>query len=113
MNTRIRILLALLGCLVFGANALGAMPGHCDPVCCDVPCESGPFAPPTDCACCAVRGAVASDPLLPSQAPPAPVPALLPEPPLQPAPTASTAATGFCPAPAPLPAPPRLAVLRL
>lgn len=77
MNARIRILLALLGCLVFGANALGAVPGHCDPLCCAEPCESGPLAPPTDCACCAVRGDLASDPLLPSLIPAAPQPALL------------------------------------
>ncbi len=112
MNTRIRIVLALLGCLVFGGNALSADLGHCDPICCDEPCESVPIEP-DDCACCAVRSAAESDPMLPSVAPPAPLPALLPELLLPPAPAALAAVTGFNPAPAPLPAPPRASVLRL
>jgi hypothetical protein len=78
MNARIRILLALLGCLVFGGNALSADLGHCDPICCDEPCEAVPLEP-EDCACCAVRSAAESDPMLPSVAPMAPLPALLPE----------------------------------
>ncbi|MBK6734274.1 MAG: hypothetical protein IPG61_09310 [bacterium] len=112
MNARIRILLALLGCLVFGGNALSADLGHCDPIGCDEPCEAVPLEP-EDCACCAVRSAAESDPMLPSVAPPAPLPALLPELALLPAPAAHAAVTGFCPAPAPLPAPPRASVLRL
>lgn len=112
MNTRIRILLALLGCLVFGGNALGTDLGHCDPVCCDEPCEALPLAPES-CACCAVRSTAEADPMLPAAAPPAPLPALLPELPRLPVPAAIAATAGFCPAPAPLPAPPRRAVLRL
>lgn len=79
MSTRVRFLLALLGCLVIGANALGAAHAHCDPLCCDEPCESGPLAPAPDCTCCAVRANTDTDPLLPT-VPPAPAPALLPTP---------------------------------
>ncbi|MBM4129546.1 hypothetical protein FJ250_00750 [bacterium] len=80
MPTRIRILLALLGCLMIGANALDAAPAHCDPLCCDEPCESGPLAPAPDCTCCAVRANTDTNPLLPTLTPPAPAPALLPTP---------------------------------
>lgn len=78
MNQRVRILLALLGCLVFGANALGAIPGHCDPVCCAEPCEPGPLAPPPDCTCCSVRSTTDTDPMLPSLTSAPPLPAELP-----------------------------------
>ena len=112
MNARIRILLALLGCLVFGANALATDLGHCDPICCDDPCESVPLAPES-CACCAVRSTAEADPMLPATAPPAPLPAALPMLPDLPAPTAPTLLAGFAPTPAPPPAPPRPTVLRL
>lgn len=113
MSTRVRILLALLGCLAFGAHALAAAPGHCDPLCCDEPCESGPLAPPTDCTCCAVRGDMATDPLLPSLAQPAPQPALLPQ--AADLPPIAVAAESDDRAPAITSAPPpaRLVILRL
>ena len=112
MNARIRILLALLGCLVFGGNALSADLGHCDPICCDEPCEAVPLEPEVWDG-----GAVGSpsgiEPRLPAGFPMAPEPALLPELVVPPAPPALAALTGFNPAPAPLPAPPRASVLRL
>ena len=113
MNARIRILLALLGCLVIGANALGAAHAHCDPLCCDEPCESGPLAPAPDCTCCAVRGNTDLGPLLPTMAPPAPVPALLPMP--VELPTADAAAAPAAPTCVPIPPPPttRSTILRL
>lgn len=111
MNARIRILLALLGCLVFGANALGAELVHCDPVCCDEPCESGPLAPATDCACCAVRSTVAVDPMLPSAPPATPLPAVLPAVPNLFEPDTVNEPAGLTPAPAPAPVPVRACVL--
>lgn len=115
MTTRIRILLALLGCLVIGANALGAAHAHCDPLCCDEPCESGPLAPVPDCTCCAVRGHTDTDPLLPTlaTATPAPAPLLLPLP--AELPSAATAAAPAVPGsvPVPPPATTRSTILRL
>jgi hypothetical protein len=75
MNVHVRILLALLGCLVFGGNALAVDPSHCDALCCDEPCESAPLAPEA-CACCAVHSTAEADTALPAVAPAAPLPAL-------------------------------------
>jgi len=76
MNARIRILLALLGCLVFGGNALAVDLSHCDALCCDEPCESAPLVPES-CACCAVHRTSEPDTALPAVAPSAPLPALI------------------------------------
>lgn len=77
MNARVRILLALLGCLVIGANALAIELGHCDPVCCDAPCD--PILPaPVECGCCAVTATAEASPMLVSSASTGPAPAVLP-----------------------------------
>ena len=74
MNTRIRILLALLGCLVIGANALAIDLGHCDPVCCEKPCD--PVAPtPVECGYCTLTATAEASPMLVSVASPTPAPA--------------------------------------
>lgn len=116
MPTRFRILIALLGCLAFGGNAIAADLYRCDTLCCATPCESAPLAP-DDCPLCAVRGAVGADPMVPVMpagastvpAPAAVMPAL---PALAPA-AAALPAAAVAPCPAPLPAPPRPTVLRL
>jgi hypothetical protein len=113
MNARVRILLALLGCLVIGANALGVAPAHCDPLCCESPCESGPLAPAPDCTCCAVRTNTDTDPLLPTLAPPAPAPALLPLPTEMPAATADGAPVALASVPIVPPLTARSSILRL
>ena len=75
MNARIRILLALLGCLVVGANALAIEIGHCDPVCCEKPCD--PVAPaPVECGCCALTATAESAPVLVAAAAPLATPVL-------------------------------------
>ena len=112
MNARTRIVLALLGCLVFGGNALAIDLGHCDPLCCDEPCESRPLLPES-CACCAVRSAAEADPMLPACAPAAPQPVALAA-----APDLSRLRALTCPAALPVastPLPPlaRARVLRL
>jgi hypothetical protein len=77
MNTRIRILLALLGCLVIGVNALAIELGHCDPVCCEAPCD--PVLPaPVECGCCAVTATAEASPMLASSVSPGPAPGVLP-----------------------------------
>ncbi len=82
MTSRTRILLALLGCLVLGGNAVVADAAHCDPLCCETPCDGVPLAPDA-CPCCVVRSAGAGDPMVPVApvaAPPAPAPvAALPD----------------------------------
>lgn len=103
MTTRIRILLAVLACLVVATNALAAVQAHCDPLCCDEPCESGPLAPVPDCTCCAVRGHTDTDPLLPTMTPPVPAPALLPLP--VELPSAADAATPVVSGAVPIPPP--------
>jgi hypothetical protein len=113
MHARIRILLALLGCLVIGANALAAAHAHCDPLCCDEPCESGPLAPVPDCTCCAVRGSTDTDPLLPTLTLAAPQPALLPLPPALPALSADAGSATLTAVPIPPPPPARSTILRL
>ncbi|MBK8164358.1 MAG: hypothetical protein IPK64_00185 [bacterium] len=113
MPKRIRILLALLGCLVIGANALAATHAHCDPLCCDEPCESGPLAPVPDCTCCAVRGSTDTDPLLPTLTPTAPQPALLPLPPALPTISTDAGPAALTAVPVPPPTPARTTILRL
>lgn len=111
MNTRIRIILALLGCLVFGANALAADLGHCDPVCCETPCD--PVAPaPVECGCCAQAATVEASPMMVSPAPTAPSPALLPALPAAALAGATTFRLDDDLAPAPCVAPARSTILR-
>lgn len=111
MNKRIRILLALLGCLVFGANALGADLGHCDPVCCAEPCESGPLAPPPDCTCCSVRSTADTAPMLLSPTSATPMPAVLPALPRLIGIQVASHVLDLAPLPAPAPPPVRASVL--
>jgi len=112
MKAHVRILLALLGCLVFGGNAIATDSGHCDTVCCDEPCESAPFVP-ASCACCAVRSATETDPALPSVVPAAPLPALMAVLPSLPDMTSLPCAAGSAPVPAPSPPSQRTAILRI
>jgi hypothetical protein len=111
MNTRIRILLALLGCLVIGANALAIDLGHCDPVCCEKPCD--PVAPtPVECGYCTLTATAEASPMLVSVASPTPAPALLPVlPELAPA-SVETFSLDSLPSLAPPPAPARSTILR-
>lgn len=113
MHARIRILLALLGCLVIGANALAAAHVQCERLCCDEPCETGPLAPVPDCAFCAVRGNTDIDPLRATITPAAPQPALLPLPPALPAISADAGPTALTAVPIPPPTPARSTILRL
>ena len=111
MNAHVRILLALLGCLVFGGNALAVDPSHCDPLCCDEPCESAPLAPES-CACCAVHSTAEADTALPAVAPAAPLPALAAASPLLPDPTILCRTEGLTLAAAPFPLSRRTVILR-
>lgn len=111
MNTRIRILLALLGCLVIGVNALAIELGHCDPVCCEAPCD--PVLPaPVECGCCAATATAEASPMVTAHAPTSPAPALLPVLPALAAPSTVAAFAGHAPAPAPDAAPARSTILR-
>ncbi len=111
MNKRIRILLALLGCLVIGANALAADFGRCDPVCCEKPCD--PVLPtPIECRDCAATATVEARPLLIAHAPTSPAPALLPVLPALTAPRVVAAIVIHASALAPVPAPARSSILR-
>jgi len=112
MNARIHIFLALLGCLVFGGNALAAELSHCLPLCCDEPCESRPLVPES-CASCAVRSAAAADPMLPSFAPAAPLPAVVPAAPALPRLNSNSCPAALPPAPALSPLAARSRFLRL
>ena len=112
MTTRTRIVLALLGCLVLGGNAVAADLSHCDRVCCDTPCDTAPLAP-DDCACCVVRSAGLGDPLLPSVTPAAPQPALAPALPDLPVFTAAAERAEAGATPVALAVPPLLPSLRL
>ena len=112
MKAHLRILLALLGCLVFGGNALATDLSHCDVLCCDEPCESAPFVPDA-CACCAVHSTADVKTVLPAVAPVAPLPALAATLPSLPEMAGQPCAPGLSPAPAPSPQPPRVDVLRL
>jgi hypothetical protein len=111
MNTRIRILMALLGCLVIGVNALAADLGHCDPICCEAPCD--PVLPaPVECGCCAATATAVASPMLTAPVPTSPAPALLPVLPALAAPRAVAAFADHTPAPSPATAPARSTILR-
>lgn len=111
MNTRIRILLALMGCLVIGVNALAIELGHCDPVCCEAPCD--PVLPaPVECGCCAATATAVASPMLTVQVPASPSPAVLPVLPALAAPRLVAALGSHAPAPAPSAAPTRSTILR-
>jgi hypothetical protein len=112
MKAHVRILLALLGCLVFGGNAIATDMGHCDVLCCDEPCESAPFVPES-CACCAVRSTAETDPALPLVVPAAPLPALAAALPSLPEMTSFPCAAGVNPVPAPSPPSQRTTILRI
>jgi hypothetical protein len=112
MNARIHILMALLGCLVFGGNALATELRHCNPLCCDEPCESRPLVPES-CARCAVRSTAEADPMLPPLASATSLPAVMPATPALPRLNSidGLAAQPSAPAPSPLAA--RSSILRL
>jgi len=111
MNTRIRILMALLGCLVIGVNALAADLGHCDPICCEAPCD--PVLPaPVECGCCAATATAVASPMLTAHVPTSPAPALLPVLPALSAPSDVETHVNHTSAPAPHLAPARSTILR-